>query len=163
MNTKTISLAIAILLIGTAFGRYLAPTKTITKTETVTVVKEVEKKVDDSTTHKKNDKDFVVIETVYPDGRRVKETHIVDKGTIVVTASSVSDTKKDSSTDTKTEKVVERKSPVVIYGVGSINLSNFTEAPDYGVGVQKQLIGPFWFGGQIQKSGTVGITLGIAL
>lgn len=161
MTKKNIGLGLALIVGSGLVGYYLTPTKTVTKIEIKEVIKEVEKKTTESEKKKNNDKIVIIVETILPDGTRRKETKIVDKGTITIDTTTNSDTTKDTDKETKSEKTVERTSPVVIYGIGSVNMTNFAAGPDYGLGVQKQLLGPFWFGGQFQKSGTAGVTFGI--
>ena len=163
MTTKQIGLYVAAALVCVAVGRYTTPTKVITKTEIKEVIKEVEKKTEDSAKKTQKNKVYIKVETILPDGTRRIETKIVDNGTITIDTSTNTETERETEKESKTEKTVERASPVVIYGLGSVNMSNFASGPDYGVGVQKQLIGPFYMGGQFQKSGTFGVTLGIAL
>jgi hypothetical protein len=161
MNTKTVSLYSAIVLASAATGYYLTPTKTVIKTEIKEVIKEVEKKTEDSAKKTQKNKVYIKVETILPDGTRRIETKIVDNGTITIDTSASSETTKESEKNEKTEKTVERTSPTVIYGLGSVNLTNVVGGIDYGIGVQKQILGPFWTGLQFQKSGTFGVTLGI--
>lgn len=134
-------------------GYYATPTKTITKTE----VKEVVKVVKEKEKNKQNNKMVVIVETTMPDGTKRKETKIVDKGVITITASE----NIDKSTDTKTETVVEHThDSLLLYAVAEKNLSS--PELSYGVGVQKRVLGPFFLGvyGTTQKN--IGVTLGLS-
>jgi hypothetical protein len=155
---KIAAIAVALVL-GAAAGRFAGPTKVVTKTEIKEVVKEVEKKT--SETNKRNDKVVIVVETVLPDGTRRKETKIVDRGTITIDASSSSET--DRTTETKTEKVVERaRDGVIVYGLAGARLSDWTSGPEYGGGVQARVLGPFWLGAYGTTKTSVGLTLGVS-
>lgn len=159
---QTIKYAL-VLLIGGALGYAILPTKTITRVETKEVIKEVEKKSSETAKNKQNDKVVIVVETILPDGTRRKETKIVDKGTITIDTSSNSETQKESEKESKSEKVVDRTSETLIYGIAGVNTSNLGDGPDYGLGLQKRLLGPFTGGFFGMKSGRAGVTLGLSL
>lgn len=163
MNTKT-KIAVALVALIGAFGAgwYMTPTKTVIKTETKIVEKIVEKEKESVDKTKKNDKVVIVVETVYPDGRRVKETKIVDKGSIVVNIDKERDSTKDSTTETTTEKTVERaQASLSVSALAAKDVTNLTGAPAFGAYVSKRVLGPFTVGAFGLSSGTIGVSLGV--
>ena len=143
------------LIVGLALGYFATPTKVVTKTE----IKEVERKTDDTKTDNKKDKIFIKVETILPDGTRKIETKIVDKGTITIDSSSET----DRSTDTVTEKTVERShDALIIYGLGGVKLSDWQSGPEIGLGLQRRMLGPFWLGLYGTNKLSAGVTVGIS-
>lgn len=143
------------LLIGVAMGYFATPTKVVTKTE----IKEVEKKVDETQKDTKKNKVYLRTETILPDGTRKIETKIVDKDTIDVSTSSET----DKSTDTTTEKTVERTHDgLIIYALGGAKLTDWTSGPEWGAGVQKRVLGPFWLGVYGTNKLAAGVTVGLS-
>lgn len=151
------------LIVGLAVGRFAAPTKVVTKTEVKDVEKKVEKKTTDSQKNKKNNKIVIVVETVMPDGTRRKETKIVDRGSITIDNSSTEERESDRTTETKTEKIVERSHDgLLIYGLAAAQLTDWAGGLEFGGGVQKRLLGPFWLGAYGTNKATVGVTVGVS-
>lgn len=163
-KTRTKILPIILtLLVGAAIGYFATPTKVVTKTEIKEIIKEVEKKTSDTKKDKKNDKIVIIVETVLPDGTRKKETKIVDKGTITIDASETTEKETDKTTETKTEKIVERSHDgLLLYAIGGARLNDWTSGPEFGGGVQKRLLGPFWIGAYGTNKLSAGVTLGIS-
>ncbi|MEO5367568.1 MAG: hypothetical protein H7831_14680 [Magnetococcus sp. WYHC-3] len=146
-------LSLISLAIGGAIGYFFTPTRTVTKVE----VKEVVKVVKETQKDKKNDKIVIVVETVLPDGTKKKETKIVDKGTITIRSDETS----EKQVETKTEKVVEKEhDSLMIYAFGNTNV--FNPSLEYGLGVQKRVVGPFWLGAFGSNKVNIGLTLGIS-
>lgn len=163
MDTRTKIIIAAVALIG-AFGAgwYLTPTKVVTKTEIKEVIKEVVKEKESTTKDKKNDKVVIVVETVYPDGRRVKETKIVDKGSVTVNIDKDKSSETDKSTETKTEKTVERAAPSLAVSVlAAKDVTNLSAPPAFGASVTKRILGPFTVGGFGLSNGTAGVSVGV--
>lgn len=145
-----------------AVGYFATPTKTVTEFRVKEVIKEVEKKVSDKEKNKRNNKMVIIVETIMPDGTRRKETKIVDKGTITVTANETTDTTVEKEVETVETKTVERdKTGLLIYGIAGANLNELGEL-EYGLGVQSRLFGPFWLGAYATTQKNVALTLGLS-
>ena len=129
MNTKAkIIILVVVCLIGYAFGRYLQPTKVITKTETQIVKVEVEKERIEYRT--------IVRYITKKDGTTVKEEiteEIKDKESVI--------TKKKEK---KELKIVENAKPQWKAQVAAELVSS--QATTYRVGVEKRVLGPFFAG-----------------
>lgn len=156
MSEKSKIIFYIVVLVGLfALGRYSAP-------ETVKIEKqviEVEKKTKDKETNKKNNKIYIKVETILPDGTRRIETKIVDKGTITIDATETSENEKE----TKEEKTVSKTRPVIVYGGGGVNLLGNSTGPEFTAGVQKSILGPIYLGGYGTSKGTLGVTIGLGL
>lgn len=149
MSIKLKILLIAVTLASTfAFGRYSAPTKTVTEIKTV----EVEKKVDD--TQKDEHKITQTKEIVKPDGTKETDTTVTDDSTTK---------KKEVLDDTKNS---ESKVTVEYVG-GNLSVSalvGFTipgVAPVYGGHIQGRILGPFTSGIWGLSNGVVGVSIGL--
>lgn len=173
-----LAIAVAFFIVGATTGYFESPTKTVTKTETKTQTT-VATKTDSTDTNvqkqnnaeqKKNDKLYVRVETIAPDGTRTIKTQILDKGTITIdnTASNTNvasaDTQSQTSTtsDTTTTKTTEKdKTSTLIYGLAGIQANNLLSGPSYGAGIQKRVLGPIWFGAYGESNTSMGVTVGI--
>jgi hypothetical protein len=167
-NTKVISGVLILFLVGAAVGRFSLPAKVVTKTETKTVEKEVVKWKTEIKRDQQNNKDTVTTETHYPDGRVVKETHIVDKGT-TVTDNKTDETKTDNkSSDTTTEKTTEYSTHDWNFAaLGAIKKDSggnpaLASGFDYGLHVQRRVLGPFYLGGFGLTDKTLGASVGVS-
>jgi lipopolysaccharide export LptBFGC system permease protein LptF len=159
--------AVAIaLLIGAGFGRYSLPAKVVTKTETVTVEKEVIKNTEKTIKDTNKDRELIIIETIKPDGTKVVEKHYVNRDQI-----KEDTTKVNVTTDIK--KTDEKTSTVVSNGKNDWNLSalvttSHTEDDmlkgnvSYGVHVQRRILGPMSIGAFGLTNKTYGISLGVS-
>jgi hypothetical protein len=141
------SLIILVLLAAAwGLGRYTAPVKTITKVEEkiIEIVKEVSQTTTKQQVH--------IIETEYQDGRKVKETFIVNENTVVVEKERVVEKEK------VVEKIVENKKPD--WQVGATTGYNFdTRRQDYGVQVDRRIFGNVWAGSYAKTDKDIGVAL----
>lgn len=142
-----------LILLGYAFGRYLQPATVVTKVEQHEVIKYVEK----STKEKNNNKDIVIVETRYPDGTVKKETHIVDKGTIVIDKSKESSDTKDSKSETIVSNTKPQWKASGLLGVADYSLSNRV----YGLEVERRILGPIFLGAWGMNNKQLGVSLGL--
>lgn len=150
MTTKQMLIIGSIALLGAfACGRWLAPTKVITKTV------EVEKKTDDKTVDTNRDKLTTITETDKPDGTKVKTTTISD-----VTATKLED-KSTDDTLKETSKEVDRDSAkVTVSLLAGVKLSG-PSTPVYGLAITKPILGPITVGLFGFQNGTVGGSVGL--
>lgn len=153
MNYK-VALATGLIIgaLGFAFGRYSAPVKTITKTETKTV--EVIKEV--KVASQQNNRQIHIVTTKYPDGRVVTETFILNKDTIVI-----SDNKESVKENTVVvTKEVYNKKPD--YLVGVLVETDYSK-PIYGVSIDRRILGPIFLGAYGKTDKQVGLSLKMEL
>ena len=168
LSKKQLAVGILALFIGgAAVGRFSLPAKVETKIEEKIVVKEVIKWKTQYVKNEQKDKETVIIETHYPDGKIVKETHIVDKGTIVVNKTAEGSKETDKKEETTTEKTVEYANRDWSFAAlaapkksseGGVSL---TSGVDYGLHVQRRVLGPFYLGGFGLTDKTFGASLGV--
>jgi lipopolysaccharide export LptBFGC system permease protein LptF len=161
---KLAAAGLVLLLAGVMIGRYTVPTKTITKTETKIVEKEVVKSSDtDIKTIKKNST-LVETETILPDGTHKIERRYVNNDEIVD-----KDVKLNVTTDTKSTDI--KSMTVTTNEKNNWNLSAlattshteddiFREKISYGIHVQRRIIGPFSVGAFGLTNRTYGISIG---
>lgn len=147
MNTWQKALAV-LLLCGFCFGmgRYLTPDKVIHEVEEkiVEVTKEVIKQVGKTQTH--------IIETIYPDGRKVTETFILDEKTVVIEKDKFNEIIK------KEREVIENSKPNYQIRVGTgTKIDGFKL--EYTVGIEKRVLGPIFAGAYGRTDKELGITL----
>lgn len=147
MNTWQKAL-IVLLLCGASFGagRYLTPDKVIHEVEEkiVEVTKEVIKQVGKTQTH--------IIETTWPDGKYVKETFILDEKTVVIEKDKFNEIIK------KEREVIENSKPQWAVG-GSTGLNLDTKRQDYGVQVERRILGNIWGGAYAKTDKDIGVAL----
>ena len=165
MSNKKLLAALGVALVeGLALGRFTLPAKVVTKVEYKTEIKEVIKWKTQYAKQEDKNKDIVIIETKYPDGRVVREKHITDKGVIHI------DKKEDGSkeTDTKTDK---KEETVTTYSKNDWHFMGMTSPSavdkpfggtlSYGLMIEKRIIGPFYLGGFGLTNGVLGVGVGI--
>ena len=144
------------LTIGFAIGRWLAPYKTVTVVQTVTV----EKKTDDKTSDDKKNTTTVVHEVKKPDGTDDITTTVVVSDHKQQNDTSIDDIAK-SVTDTTT--VTRSSSLVTISALGGAQIS----APSginplvYGVSLTKPVLGPITVGVWGLNNSTIGASVGL--
>ncbi len=137
-----------LVLLAAAFGagRFFTPVKTITKVEerTIEVIKEVAKTTKNTQIH--------IIETTYEDGRKVKETFIVNKDTIVLEKEKVKEVEKVVT------KIVENGKAQWQVGLTTgLNLDQRKQ--DYGIQVERRVFGNIWAGAYGKTDKDLGVTL----
>lgn len=169
MLDKIKSVVIGILLLIASFiaGKYTTPEKIVTKIEEKVVVKEVVKwKKSESKEDNKN-KETIIVETTYPDGTVKKETRIIDKGTVKISLNQERSKESESSKVVTIEKSTtnEKSNWQVSLLASTQNLSyndissGKTEI-NYGIHVQKRVLGPFYLGGFALDTKTFGLSVG---
>jgi hypothetical protein len=152
-NKYKIAIGLILLLSAYAFGRYAQPASVITKVETHETIKYVEKK----TTTKQNNKDIVIIETRLPDGTITKETHIVDKGTVIIDKSKESSDQKDSSSETVVSYNKPQWKAAALLGIADYSLDNRV----YGIEIERRVLGPIFIGAWGLNNKTIGVSAGL--
>jgi len=137
-NNRWQAVAGLLLLLGAyALGRYVAPTKTITKTVTV----EVEK----TKTHE----DKVIVERIEKDGTKTTTTHVV------------TNTETDKKANTKQEQIVEnKKSSLLVSALGGVDITK-PNGLIFGAHVSRQTLGPVHIGLFGLTNGTIGASVGL--
>lgn len=154
------------LLIGVAFGRYTLPAKIVTKTETVTVEKEVIKNVETTSKDTNKDRELIVTETVKPDGTKIIEKHYVNKDQIKEDTTKVGTTTDVKSSDTKTSIVeTNAKNDWNISALATKSHTDddmFKGSLSYGVHVQRRILGPISIGAFGLTNRTAGISIGVS-
>lgn len=158
-NIKKYIPLILLFVFGLAVGRFLLPSKTITKieTRTVEVIKWKEKIV------KVQSKDVITIitEETRPDGTKIVRKEIRDKS--ITNIDKDKSGSKDKESVTKEEKIVEyNKDRLIISALVSINAFKPQDAFNYGVGINSRLLGPIWLQGGMFTSGQAQVGIGLS-
>ena len=157
-KAKIIVAAVA-LLTAYAFGRYSAPTKIKTVTQTV----EVEKKVDQTQTDAERNRrrETTTTKETHPDGTTTETTHTVEETeTHKETDKSTTD---DLTKSTTQEKEITRdSSKVTIAALGGIRVTSLSSPPVYGGQVYRPILGPIGLGVGAFTDGTVFFSVGLS-
>ena len=139
---------VVLILCGACFGlgRYLAPEKVIREVEerVIEVVKEVVREVGRTQTH--------IIETTYPDGRHVKETFVLEEKTVVIEKDKFNEIIK------KEREVIENSKPQWAIG-GSYGVDITNRLPNYGLQLERRVLGNIWGGAYAKSNQDVGVLL----
>jgi hypothetical protein len=136
----------AAALVGASLAVVFVPKKVVTKTV------QVETKQTDIDRDKH--KETTVTESVKPDGTKQTVTHITEETN---TQKTVKDAKREES-----EKTVVTGSPRTTISALAGTRFSAADPVDFGLSVERQLIGPFNVGAFGFKSGLVGLSLGIS-
>lgn len=161
MSTKEkVVLSVVVVVVAFASGRYLAPTKVVTKTETVEVVKQVDAKTSEADRDKH--KATTTTETVQPDGTKTITTTTTEDSVTHKQASDVSSSESTKATEAFKE-VIRSSDKVTISALAAFSLNDLK--PIYGTSVYKPILGPFGLGvGAIGLTNTtVFVSLGLSL
>jgi hypothetical protein len=158
VNKKTIIIiSLLLILLGAGIGKYASPEKVVTKTETVTVEKEVIKYRETNTENTKVDKVTVITEDISKDGTIHRETVQIDKTQIDKYIDKHLDKTKDSkeTTVTQTEKINQS-----LWHVSALASVKQGEIPSYGALVEKRVLGSISVGAFGLTNKTAGVTIG---
>lgn len=161
MNTtlRNIIILVVTLAAGVAAGFYLSPQKTVT-TETIKYVdRVVEKKVYLKDTSTKKNTTTIKLVTVKPDGTRTEETRVVNNDTILVNQSGESNSDSTKVVDKHNQTVVESKKMDTVISLAA--KSDFRSGMNYGVSVNKSILGPVYLGAFGFQDGQAGLSLGL--
>ena len=145
---KPACIAVALLVVGFAFGRYSAPEKVRIETKTVTVASEA------TDQDKKENETIVKTELINKDGSKEIITKTQDN--------TATDTKELDTVNTETtqsKEVTRSASKVTVSVLAGYKFSNLT--PVYGVSITKPILGPVTVGlwGMSDVSGGVSVGL----
>lgn len=144
---KSILAILITLAVGLGLGYYFAPVKL--KIEQKEVIKEVEK-----IKYKENKNiNTKIVETIYPDGRIVKETYIVDQSVVFIEK----DKQLDKITENKTEKDGIKPQWFVKASTNLIPKLNSI----YQVDVNRKIIGSIYLGVYGRTDKEIGIGVGL--
>lgn len=163
-NVKIGLVAVVVFMAGLACGRYTTPTKVVTKTETVTVEKEVVKNKEVTSKDTNKNRELVITETTKPDGTKVVEKHYINRDEIkedTTKTNTVTDTKKS---DSKSESIVSNEKND--WNLSALVTNSHTEddfmkgSVSYGVHIQRRIIGPFSIGAFGISNKTYGLSIG---
>lgn len=170
-NNKYV-IAGVVLAIITAFavGRWTAPSKTTSLTQTNTQTDSKSKTDKDSKTDTNRDKhiETTTTEVTHPDGTKETTTKTVqdtgtEKKTEVVTHN---DQDNSTSKSTLIEKSVDgtQKGKLHVSLLGAMNIAHGLnlDSPDYGAAVSKDVLGPVSVGLFGLKSGILGASVGLS-
>lgn len=164
-SLKTLVLVSA-LVGGVSFaaGRVSTPEKVVTKTETKVQIKEVVKWKTKLVKSENKNKQTIIIETKLPDGTVKKETHIIDKGTVVLDKSKESEkdtsiAKSEKKEETKTYQLDNWKLSGIAYAEPDLNISKV--GVSWGLLVERRIVGPMYVGVFGITNGSVGASLGV--
>jgi hypothetical protein len=162
MDTKYKIIAAVVVVTGAfATGRWAAPTKVVTVTQTV----EVEKKHEDVAvdTNKNVHKETKTTEVVKPDGTKETTTDVTEDTKAISHEGDKTDT--DSSrTEVSSKEVTRDSSKVTISVLGGAKVFGGSEGlnpPVYGGSISKPIFGPATVGIWGLSNGTVGCSVGL--
>lgn len=166
VSLKTMALAV-ILTGGVSFaaGRSSAPEKVVTKVETKVEIKEVVKWKTKTVKSENKNKQTIIIETKLPDGTFKKETHILDKGTVVLDKSK--DLEKDITTAESSKKEQTKELELSNWKLSGIaylepNLEVSKTGISWGLLVERRVVGPIYVGLFGITNGSLGASLGVS-
>lgn len=146
-NKTVVILVIVTAAVAFGTGRWLAPTKV----ETKTVERVVERRVVVTDVDRKE----ITKKVQKPDGTTETVTEIVDRSKIKEDTDKVS--------DSKTTTVTERdRTSLLVRGMIGANLSSWSSGPEYGIGVDRRVLGPVWLGAYGFSSGRAGVAVSIS-
>lgn len=157
---KQILILLVVLGVGVAIGKFATPTKLIEKEVIKYVDKIVEKKVYVKDTSKKNNKVTIQFVKILPDGTKTIETKTYDQSVIEITQNEKTDTNKETNIDKTTEKVVEYRHDDWMISLGVKTDSTWTN--NYGVIVNRRILGPFHLGAFVFTDRSFGANVGIS-
>jgi hypothetical protein len=157
---KKVLIALLVLGVGVAIGKFATPSKVVEKEVIKYVDKIVEKKVYVKDTTKKNNKVTVRFVKILPDGTKTIETKTYDNSVIEITQNGTIDTNKETTLDKSTEKVVEYKKNDWMVSLGVKTDLGFV--PAYGITVDRRIIGPFYLGAFAFTDQSFGLKVGIS-
>jgi hypothetical protein len=141
-----------------AAGRWLAPTKVITKTVTVEVDKQTQDhEVDHGTDHHK---ETDTTQITRPDGAKETTTKVIDD-TAYDTKTSQSDITEHDTTKDASKEVIRSSDKVTISALAAIDVKNLSGGPAYGASISKPVLGPLAVGIFGLTSGVVGCSVGL--
>lgn len=160
MNTKSIILiAVLLALLGFAFGRWSAPEKVKTVTQTVEVEKHTQQNQTD--TDRDKHREVVTTEVTRPDGTTEKTTKTVeDTSTERKTKSTDSTVITQQTTQTKESTGATAK--VTISALVGTNVTNIAGGLVYGGSISKPILGPIAVGLWGLTSGVAGCSVGLS-
>jgi hypothetical protein len=159
-NSKHIVIVIILLAASFMVGRYTTPTKTKTVVEEKVVEKEVVKFVEVQAKTEKKDVETVVIEIISPDGTIRKETKIVDKTVLEEQKKIDLNKQTDQTRISKREETTESSSSEWMVSLMVSAKENNISEQNFGVHVQRRIIGPFYLGVYGEQNKGVGLSIG---
>jgi hypothetical protein len=159
-NSKYIVIIIILLAASFMAGRSTTPTKTKTVIEEKVAEKEVVKFVEVQAKTEKKDVETVVIETISPDGTVRKETKIVDKTVFEEQKKIDLDKQAEQTRISKREEITKRSSFEWMVSLMVSAKENNISEQNFGVHVQRRVIGPFYLGVYGEQNKGVGLSIG---
>lgn len=158
---KNILLALGLLIVGAAFGRWAAPSKVVEKEVVKYQDKIVEKIVYKKDTTEQKHKVTVSLVTIKPDGTKTIETKIFDDDNIQITQNKATDTTEVKTGEKDTEKTTTfAKDSYLVLVSQKINLED--KSSSLGVSFNKRFLGPIYLGAFGFTDKTVGASVGLS-
>ena len=143
---RIVAVALLILGAGIAIGRFSLPAKVVETEKTVYKDKIVEKIVYVKEKSEKRDLVTIRLVTIKPDGTKTIETKIYDKSQIEIVQKVQSEIVKETDKSTETSKTTEYSTKDwFVAGLARTNLGGISK-PDYGLSVNRRILGPFYLG-----------------
>jgi hypothetical protein len=158
---KNILLALGLLIVGAAFGRFTAPSKVVEKEVIKYQDKIVEKVVYVKDTSEKKHQVTTTTVTTKPDGTKV-ETTVITFDDNTDTTQKNSDNKTDTSeTDTTKEKTTTYAKDQYLVSISQkLNISD--KNMSFGGSFNKRVLGPIYVGAFGFTDGTIGASIGLS-
>jgi len=151
MTTKyKVIVAVSVVIISAAIGRYTAPEKIKIETKTVEVIKEV--KVKDTT----KAKTYKKTEDIKPGGEKITVTTVTESD-----KTDVDNTAVITATKAESKTITEGTGKLNISALAGTNVTNPGNGMLYGVHISKDILGPLNIGIWGLNNGTAGCSVGI--
>lgn len=162
-NRYKILAGLVVALAIFAAGRFTSPSKVVEKEHIVYQDRIVEKKIFVKDTSKKNNIVTIRLVTIKPDGTRTIETKTYDKSEIEIVQKDKEQKQEEKDKTIDKEKTTTYAKNDTFISLGSkIDTRNLTSGINYGLFLNKRVIGPLYMGvfGFTDASGGISLGLG---
>lgn len=140
---KQLLILIGILISGILLGRYTVPREVEIVEVEKEVIKEVVKYIE--TKKRENNINIKIIETLYPDGRKVTETYKVDKSVVFISKKEKRET--ESTKESLKKEVIKTQKPQWLLGASAgYSIKSIGQSPIYGINADRRILGPVFLG-----------------
>lgn len=159
-NVKKGLVIITVLVFGITIGRFTLPAKIVEKEHIVYQDKIIEKQVEVINVKKKDHKIYTKIEKQSPDGTKTIETHITTDNSVDITDNKTNSTTKATTTveDKTKETTYSTQNTLVLLGVKTSPNVGY----DYGLFINKRLLGPVYVGAFGFTDRSFGLNVGLS-
>lgn len=158
---KNIAIALGLLILGAAFGRWASPTKVVEKEVIKYQDKIVEKVVYKKDTNEHKHKVTVSLVTIKPDGTKTIETKVYDDDNIQITQDSTTNKIDVKTGETTKEKTTDyARDNYSVLASRKFNIDD--KSSDWGISFNKRFLGPIYLGAFAFTDKTIGASVGLS-